>query len=264
MDEPAPSSTCEAVDSAFTSPVFCIYAGSNKQQFSAHAQLLAKSATLRKIVQGEWKDSNDRMINLKEWDSRTVQQLLEWLYTGQYNWTTVEKVDHINNNPDLNDPATHAHAETHPNQVTPDHGDEMHEVELSSDTNSHRPASPQSIQAYGCEAARATGCTLMLHAKVYVLAQYLQLDEFKQQAFHNIEAVLSSVQDLKDKPLLLTKIVDLIRYIYNSTDSLINSNEPLRELVSTFAADWFRAFDGSYIDSLLAEGGDFVVDLANG
>ncbi|KAL8814098.1 MAG: hypothetical protein Q9223_006655 [Gallowayella weberi] len=258
-------STCEAINSVFTSPVFCIYAGPAKQQFSAHAQLLVKSATLCKIVEGQWKDSNDRTVNLEEWDPSTVQQLLEWLYTGQYNATTMVEVNATNiSTRDLHAPTTHAHVQANTELVNIDQGDNRHELEPSSVTNSSRPVSPLFNSASDCVAARAIGCTLMLHAKVYALAQYLQLGNLKHQALHNIKTVLSSIKVLEDKPLLLNYIVDLVRYTYSSTDSLVNSKEPLRDLVSTFAADWFEVFEGPHVDVLIAEGGDFVVDLMSG
>ncbi|KAL8804439.1 MAG: hypothetical protein Q9182_002544 [Xanthomendoza sp. 2 TL-2023] len=218
MVDQAPSSTCEAVDSIYTSPVFCIYAGSAKQQFFVHAKLLAKSATLRKIVEGGWKESNDRIVNLEEWDSPTVQRLLEWLYTGQYIVTTEVEVDWTNfSTRDLNAPTTHADAQINTDLVT-----------------------------------------------VYAVAQYLQLDNLNHQALDNIKADLSSIQVLEDRPILLINIVNLIRYTYSSTDSLVNSKEPLRDLVSTFATDWFEALEGSQFEALIAEGGDFVVDLMSG
>ena len=70
--------------SHFSSPVFTIFAGTDRKTLYAHASVLSRSDTLRVLVQGDWKDSKDRQINLEEWDEETVARLLEYLYTNDY------------------------------------------------------------------------------------------------------------------------------------------------------------------------------------
>ncbi|KAL8918897.1 MAG: hypothetical protein Q9208_007078 [Pyrenodesmia sp. 3 TL-2023] len=94
MDEGRPMS---ATGSPFTSSIFSIYAGPTKKQFLVHSTILAKSPTLRAIVEGEWKESANRRIDLEEWDEQTVEQLVQWLYSGHYTWLEVASeaaVDH--------------------------------------------------------------------------------------------------------------------------------------------------------------------------
>lgn len=60
----------------------------------------------------------------------------------------------------------------------------------------------------------------------------------------------------------LANVIELIRYVYASTDSLSNSIETLRKLVSAFVADRLWIWRGwSEIEDLMSEGGDFVVDV---
>lgn len=105
------------------------------------------------------------------------------------------------------------------------------------------------------------GFTLLQDAKLYTLAQYLQLSDLKRLAFHNMQDVLRSLNSLPPDTTLVTKIVSLIQYTYAHTDSLASSEEPLRKLVSTFVASKLALLSGPKFDSLMAEGGDFAVDV---
>ncbi|KAL8769873.1 MAG: hypothetical protein Q9209_004311 [Squamulea sp. 1 TL-2023] len=103
------------------------------------------------------------------------------------------------------------------------------------------------------------GCTLLVHAKLYALAHYLQLTTLKSLAFGAIEAEIESIEELQ--PQLLANIVQLARYVYTSTDTLVISTEQLRDLVATFVGNWFHVFHGPDVNNLLEEGGEFVVDV---
>lgn len=105
-----------------------------------------------------------------------------------------------------------------------------------------------------------TGHSLLLDAKVYVLAQYLQLDHLKRLAFYEIQYGLDIKSEVYGTRLLLES-VDLARYVYASTDSLADSEEPLRKLVSTYIAVSFSRYEGPEIEGLMSEGGELVVDV---
>lgn len=72
--------------SAFTSNIFTIDVGAGNTPFLVHSDVLCKSPTLRQMVKGEWKESTARRVSLEGWEVRTVEQLLEWLYSGLYTW----------------------------------------------------------------------------------------------------------------------------------------------------------------------------------
>lgn len=268
-------SASEATGSLFSSPIFRIYAESSKKEFTAHAKTLAKSPILRKIVEGDWKDSSERTVNLEEWDQYTIHRLLDWLYTGDYSLpatipqpclnqnSKVETGEDTTQNQDI--PVLDNGEKTPRDLAVTDLGAETNATERSSDMVTCRPLSPKLVDLPNVEDARhhaiEIGCTLLLHAKIYALAQYLQLTDLKNLAISNIEDITTSAHDLEAKPLFLKNIVDLVRYIYTKTDSLNNSKEPLRHLVSTFTATWLHAFEGSHVEALVAEGGDFAVDL---
>ncbi|KAL8791235.1 MAG: hypothetical protein Q9213_000192 [Squamulea squamosa] len=87
----------------------------------------------------------------------------------------------------------------------------------------------------------------------------VELSTLKDLAFGAIEVELESTEELQ--PQLLANIVQLARYVYTSTDTLVNSTEQLRDLVATFVGNWFHAFQGPIVNDLMEEGGEFVVDI---
>ena len=46
------------------------------------------------MIQGDWKDSVERKIELVEWDEATVMRLAEWLYSGDYSLPDLEVVSY--------------------------------------------------------------------------------------------------------------------------------------------------------------------------
>ncbi|KAL8750674.1 MAG: hypothetical protein Q9184_006340 [Pyrenodesmia sp. 2 TL-2023] len=106
------------------------------------------------------------------------------------------------------------------------------------------------------------GFTLLQDAKIYALARYLELPDLKRLAFHNIQDTLSSLYKFANT-MVVTNVMALAQYTYAHTDSLANSEEPLRKLVSTFVASKLTLLAGPEFDGLMAEGGEFAVDVMN-
>ncbi|KAL8977620.1 MAG: hypothetical protein Q9177_006595, partial [Variospora cf. flavescens] len=81
--------------------------------------------------------------------------------------------------------------------------------------------------------------------------------------FRSIQEVLSDTMSDKQETdaALRANVVTLIRFVYDHTDSLTNSVEPLRRLVTSFVAVHYKAVKGPEFDLLLSEGGGFPVDL---
>ncbi|KAL8915379.1 MAG: hypothetical protein Q9171_000249 [Xanthocarpia ochracea] len=257
----------------YASPVFSIYAGPARKHLVAHATVLNKSPTLQKIIDGDWKDSKDRAIDFEEWDETAISQLLEYLYTGQYKSIIIIpqptsnegiEVELTNDIPsgDVNGAQDEAAVKTSDHTGA---APSVHETSRVESLISGKPLAPPypAPTAPNIGAARQhaieTGCTLLQHSRLYVLAHYLELTKLKNLAIASIESITELVKEMI--PQLLSNIVQLIQYVYISTDTLVNSKEPLRELIATFAANWFHAFQGSAVKALMEEGGDFVVDV---
>ncbi|KAL9006902.1 MAG: hypothetical protein Q9188_000357 [Gyalolechia gomerana] len=229
-----------------------------------------KVTNASQIVEGDWKDSKDRVINLEEWEEQTVERVLECLYSGFYTMHSAPGpaskttkapetgVDHrrpitwqqLCNSRlasplpgDINegDCAFQHEPDCVPNQYRP----------LTRLLDIRCPGSPRSPTSQSSPAKdgrpilsgslpRADwGHTLLPDAKVYVLAQYLQLIDLKRYAFRHVQDVLGFLNQPTPDLAALIRTLTLTRFIYSSTDSLTNFEEPLRNLVSTFVAEWF-------------------------
>ncbi|KAL8850945.1 MAG: hypothetical protein Q9221_004145 [Calogaya cf. arnoldii] len=244
--------------SLYASPVFSIYAGPARKLLMAHATFLRQSPMLTRMIDGEWRDSKDREIDLTWCDELTVHQLLEFLYSGTY---------HTGFPPDENDEVELTDGMANCNV---DDAQQTAPIQTSAELNSSRPADGVNhievstghkpvATASNDPLATLRAATLLQHSTLYKLAHYLELTSLKQETYGYIYGLLDSFRELPTEPL--GYITQLIRHVYANTDALNNSKEPLRELVATFAAKWFPAFQGDEAEELLEEGGDFVVDL---
>lgn len=103
---------------------------------------------------------------------------------------------------------------------------------------------------------------LLSHAKVYVLARYKAVDSLQILSFKRLVMRLSRINPIRTDSRLPLGVVDLVKYVYSHTDSLTSSKEPLRSLISQFAALNFTALQAKVeFAELTSEGGDFVNDL---
>lgn len=98
---------------------------------------------------------------------------------------------------------------------------------------------------------------LLASAKVYAMANYFLLPELKNLAIQRLQETLGLV----GWPAPESTMVALIEYVYAHTDGQIGEEEPLRKLVTTFAASNYANLQGPQFRTLMSDGGDFVVDL---
>ncbi|KAL8847380.1 MAG: hypothetical protein Q9221_007567 [Calogaya cf. arnoldii] len=68
----------------FNSDIFKIVTRSSTKPFYVHADVLARSDPLRKLVEGPWKESVEHTIDWTEWEPATVERFIQWLYTDDY------------------------------------------------------------------------------------------------------------------------------------------------------------------------------------
>lgn len=286
------------ISSAFSSEVFTIYAGPSQKKLIAHASVLCKSPILRKAIEGEWKESRERVIYWNDFDEHTVDQLLEWLYSAYYTWykpppiqpneaegaaANAEPQSFITSLDKDGDRivslSPHTYGEGHPlddlllyHQSVTEHPCTPREIvghKLSQDYPPTIDGHMEQLQIWGVndavEMSYRTASTLLPDAKLYVLAQYLQMSRLRRLAFRNIQHCLMWIggdYEVERGSSVLANVIDLIRYVYASTDSLTHSIETLRKLVSAFVADRLWVWRGwSEIEDLMREGGDFVVDV---
>ena len=119
--------------------------------------------------------------------------------------------------------------------------------------------------------------TLLAHAKLYALADYMLLPALQAQAFDRLKAVLMVISPpayafysaFRDSRLpianlpVIGNLLTLIQYVYANTTGLESKEEPLRELISTFIVLNYDQFTdgGDLVQTFMEQGGDFHGDV---
>ena len=163
--------------------MFEIRAGPTHTSFLAHASILEKSEKLRAIVQGRWKDSIE-LKNVLE-DPETIGRLLEWLYTGDY------ESPYPAEDPHPEHPQSYAELpELHrsPFAAWPSQHTKECLADMSSSEADPGLVSPKAETFEQCAASFTKPryllnfeATLLAHAKLYVLADYMLLPSLQAQ-----------------------------------------------------------------------------------
>lgn len=107
--------------------------------------------------------------------------------------------------------------------------------------------------------------TFMTHAKLYVMACFYLLDALKNMSWQRLRSVLISIGKPSPRTPVIGNVMTLIHYVYQETGDHSTDEEPLRMLVTSFAALHYTNLEGTGVKNLLlsAEETDreFVVDL---
>lgn len=244
-----------------TSEVFELVASDDVRFFVNKSILASQSKPFRDATSGPWKEATERKIDLKDWDSDTVARLVEFLYTRNY--------DYPDPTPLRSDSESAGPTER------------IHEEDAPSVIDSRRPLTPlrdclrRSLPP--AEVAPITDSmrlepfdpvnydfrkVLLSHAMVYALAHYKSVEFLRTLALKRLLLTLLKLHPLQHASHISKNIVDFTSYVYDNTDSLSSSEEPLRNLTAHFVALNFVAFQSEPRGaSLVAEGGDFVRDL---
>ncbi|KAL9018016.1 MAG: hypothetical protein Q9185_004685 [Variospora sp. 1 TL-2023] len=107
----------------------------------------------------------------------------------------------------------------------------------------------------------STGKILLPDARVYMLAQYLQLEGLKSDAFDRLGYFLLQLEPYPFRRGEIKSTANFARFVYTSTYPSVSSEEPMRKLVSTFVAKDFLFLVGPEVDALMSEGGDLGIDV---
>jgi hypothetical protein len=103
----------------------------------------------------------------------------------------------------------------------------------------------------------------MIHANLYNLGQYTQINQLQDYSFRALQAVLKRANPKKPYSLAAEGFAVLTRHVYAHIDNSKNKEDRLKDLVLSYAA-WNHEdlmADRTY-QMLLREGGDFVPDLS--
>ena len=100
---------------------------------------------------------------------------------------------------------------------------------------------------------------VLVHAKVYSFAHKYLIPDLEAFATHRLAQVLIILEHKQVE--MLPQLAEAIQVIYSTTPS--NSQNPARNLLSQFTALKFTALLGDCLDQLMAEGGEFTVDVSH-
>jgi hypothetical protein len=100
---------------------------------------------------------------------------------------------------------------------------------------------------------------LLAHARVYSFAQYHLLPSLRTIALQRLTQVLRRMDCSETHAI--HEISELIRFVYDHTSTTGTDEEPLRKLVSHFAAINYTCLMKGEFEEQICQVGDFAVDL---
>ena len=203
------------------------------------------------MFEGNWSETQSREVDWSQWEESTVKRYLEWIYTGSYSVSECSE----------NSSTLLAEAG---GRTTPEPAVQQSQLDI------HRPLTPLSacfvpLPTTGPDdTSHDMGdCSTlsMAHAKLYVLAQYTNTPALENAALGRLHKILLHTAPIKD-PQTVESVVNLVEYVYANTNAFVNSEDPMRRVISTFCAvRFFELLGQPAFQKLQSEGGDFVVDF---
>lgn len=254
---------CQSRD--MTSKIFELITGDDTI-FYVHSDVLTSQSTpFHRAVTGPWNEATERRILLADWDTTTVSRLVEFLYTGDYAYP-----DPI--------PLAAAPAPGAPNPPTPEDpiprpvDEQLESSRPLTPFNScllghllpNRPDKVSDVQRLGPfdPSEFDYAAILLVHARVYVLANYKGVEYMQTLALKRVHLVLSRLQPLQTASHSAGNVTEFAEYVYANTSQLSGSEEPLRKITSHFIALNLVAFQNeSRAVTLMEKGGDLVTDV---
>ncbi|KAL8664191.1 MAG: hypothetical protein Q9202_003269 [Teloschistes flavicans] len=260
--------------SPFNSQVYKILVGPTAKPFYVHADILSKSEMLRREISGQWKESEEKQITWSHWNAGTVAKFIEWLYTDDYKCPYPIKAEpQESSSPQNHDgPEPLGNVESNP---FPEHHDNGKKENPTTETSTSAQPLPtiDALDWAGCrklgkltqaeEYDTWTGHQLwrpeeldyhevfMTHAELYVMACTYMVDDLKNMAWQRLRSVLRTTGVPVPGSALIENLASLTHYTFNQTGNRSGEEDPLRMLVTTFAALHFTAIKGPEIDELI-------------
>jgi hypothetical protein len=263
------------------------------------AILSCGSPSLRSLVSGDWKESREREIDWSHEEAATIKQFLTFLYTGDYTVPDPEPIqtEHVSElqtpiKDVIDQPDDPVEADAVPTEATvaefdtgPRGAEEWPQEETAFIQNAiigsfkPRPLTPVSKcldvglpserirTAAGrleeCSFASSShryGATLLAHARVYVFAQYHLVAQLQTFSLQRLTQALRYIDCTQAHAV--SDVTPLMEYVYKNTPSHVSRAEPIRRLVSQFAAIHYTDLMTGEFEKFFGEGGDFTLDVA--
>lgn len=224
--------------------------------------LTSQSAPFREAITGPWREASNRTIELSDWDSATVGRLVEFLYTGDYSYPDPYPVGRrplARANILVDDARVEVTDEQFDPGRPPTPPNEWFKKSLP---KLEAPVSESERLSRFDPAGNHFEDVLIAHAKVYAMANYKSVDSLRALALKRMQITLMAVHPIQPKSHIAVNVANFVDYVYDNTDKLSLSEEPLRKLTSRFIALNLVAFQtNSKALQIFADGGDFVIDV---
>ncbi|KAL9130558.1 MAG: hypothetical protein Q9217_001271 [Psora testacea] len=269
--------------SVFSGPLLTILAGEGEKALHAHANVLSESETLRVMIEGDWKESKESQIFLRDWDEDTVSRVLDWLYTGDYKSPFPRRQTSYTQSGEeavvirplepsyTARPAPEASnvSKSTPIQIGAPTGN-LDDIEYEAKELARKESNFLDFivwaQKHSGEASALNHAEpLMAHAKVYALAGYFLLRDLKLLAAKRLRASVLFIGAFQAGSPAVDDVALVAKYIYTNTnaykDGKPEEEEPLRRFISGVIATHFKHFVGEGPNQVLHEGGDLVMDI---
>ncbi|KAL4864233.1 hypothetical protein BDV12DRAFT_201340 [Aspergillus spectabilis] len=273
--------------SFFAEPPISIRVGSDKVIYYVHRQALTlcPSSALNARVTGPWRECREGEIDWTDFDEQTISCVLQFLYTQGYSASQSVQLLEKKSQSDA------GKGQGHP-KIRGDEGgpsgilaiiraedavarngttkQQSLEEETAEDLID-RPLTPlnrylemskpvEHDPTTGGNSSQTTNegalSELLVHAKVYSFAHRYLVDNLVEFVLQRLKQILIVIQ--KKKLGFCPQLAESISLIYNAT----SGKDPARNLLSQFVALNYTAMYGRRLKKLLAEGGQFTIDLS--
>ncbi|KAL8871843.1 MAG: hypothetical protein Q9174_002414 [Haloplaca sp. 1 TL-2023] len=106
---------------------------------------------------------------------------------------------------------------------------------------------------------------LMIHAELYVMACHYELSGLKAMSWQRLRTIFNVLGSPEPGSIVYEEVLNFAHYVYTETGTIGDEQEPLRTLVSTFAALNFPGMQGLVLEQLFAFDAhsikEFIVDM---
>ncbi|PWY82688.1 hypothetical protein BO83DRAFT_414210 [Aspergillus eucalypticola CBS 122712] len=253
----------------FRKPPIQVIVGSAKVPYYVHPEALSwcKNSALSAQIEGPWRQHGDESpIDWSDFDEQTVECVLSYLYTQDYYVPQLEVApdDSCESKDDCKEPIV--------SESTPDNQKLPNRplTPLGRCLEAGLPANKSLTAAGTCtdEAIQyfndSRGAEILIHAKVYCFAHRYCIRELEVFALQRLTKSLLILD--ADEEAVFSYVADAIRVVYGSTPGAYLQDNPARKLLSQYVAIYYTLFTllgCESFDRVMAEGGDFVVDLSH-
>ncbi|KAL9576377.1 MAG: hypothetical protein Q9212_007151, partial [Teloschistes hypoglaucus] len=276
--------------SAFKSKVFTILAGPSQETSYVHASVLAKSDVLQRMVDGQFKETSEQRIDWPHWNANTVENFLEWLYTGDYECPYPVII-----------PRSTSDGDTQPEDVSLTSSAPAEQKQKKRKRDGQGVVQPAPVAgpqngltrlrdlvwngslypdriSYEEEYTKWIGHahypineldyerSLMTHAELYAMGCQYLLEDLRALTWQRLKNALVAVGTPFAGSNLVTNITNVIHYVFEQTAEVPDGREQMRELLTTFATDHCTQMKGTpafeeILKSPSAPDREFVADM---